>query len=90
MALKKIGIVQDRAECYMCRDTKGLSAYRMIPVEEYKDKCDEDGLVCYLCKPCMKQVETGFFKNGLIQVARRNWCTWNSKNEEDFWERYPV
>lgn len=90
MALKKIGIVQDRAECYLCRDDKTLKPYHMIPGDEYKKKCEEDGLMCYLCDFCLEQVKNGFFRNGLISIAQRNWCMWNAKNEKDFRRKYSI
>lgn len=91
MSLKKrIGIIQDREECYMCRDDKALKPYHMIPEEKYKKQCEEDGLMCYLCNICLEDAKRGFFKNGLIDIAQKNWSIWNNKDEREFYKRYPV
>lgn len=86
-------IIQNNKECYVCQSKVNLHLHHIIFGKNRK-KCDEDGLMVYLCYRHHEGTNGVHGKNGhdldlqLKRIAENVWLSKNNKTIEDFIKRY--
>lgn len=91
--MNKLSIISNTKQCYVC-GTKNNLHYHHIIFGKNRKKCDEDGLMVYLCYNHHEGTFGVHGKQGheldqkLKKIAEQHWLLYYQKEISDFIERY--